>query len=131
MKRAMVLAAVGVACWLVSAGDAVAQTPAAAYPYYIPQGPQRGTYGYPLYFAAPGSGSSVMVTYNFGAGRIREFNYGMFMPGGVAYTRGLGGNNASFGSGASSAYANSLPGFAGGRPFAPFYAGPLYYLPTY
>jgi hypothetical protein len=131
MKRAMIGSALGVILGLISGAEGFAQIPSSTYPYYIPQGPQRGTYGYPLYFVTPGTSNGVIVTYNFGAGRIREFNYGMFMPGGIAYTRGLGGNSASFGSSASSANANALPGFAGGRMFAPFYAGPLYYLPTY
>jgi hypothetical protein len=131
MKRILTVSAFGLIAWLVSTCGAFAQPPSSSFPYYIPQGPQRGTYGYPLYFVTPGTSNGVMVTYNFGAGRIREFNYGMFTPGGVAYSRGLGGGNSAFATSASSALGNSLPGYPGGHMFAPFYAGPAYYLPTY
>jgi hypothetical protein len=131
MKKIILTSLLGIVAWLGAAVPASAQVPPAAYPYYIPQGSQRGTYGFPLYFAAPGASSGVMMTYNFGSGRVREFNYGMFLPGGIYFSRGLGGANGTFNVGATTFYDHFLPGYPGARIFAPFYSGPMYYLPTY
>ncbi len=111
--------------------SAIAQFAPSPAPYYIPQGPQQGTYGFPLYFGYPGTTNGIMMTYNFGRGRVREFNYGMSLPNGVSFTRGLGGGNSGFAAGASSQYVNSMPPFGGGNVLPPIYSSPGYYLPTY
>jgi hypothetical protein len=131
MRKFILYCLLGLAAELEWSQAATAQVPPVASPYYIPQGPQAGTYGFPLYFSYPGSMQGIVMTYNFGPGRVREFNYGMSLPNGVSFSRGLGGGSSGFAPGASSSYVKSMPPGGGGNIFAPFYAGPSYYLPTY
>src|SRR5262245_4753167 len=106
MKKLSLMCLLGLAGSILLASTAAAQVAPASYPFYTPQGPQSGTFGFPLYFGYPGT-NGTMMTYNFRSGGTGSFNYGTVLPNGVSYTRGVGGNGSgSFAPGASTFYGN-------------------------